>query len=112
MSLVSACSTSSDPFYASDPYKDSVYKSAEDLEREMHPGESGSALALARVARKTRAAGDPRSAINVYRRAHQISPRNVRILVELGETLASVGAFEEAREVLARAVEIESNAGI
>jgi Flp pilus assembly protein TadD len=104
VTLVSACSTPADPFRGPDGYKDSTHMTTENREADMDPGAVGSSAAMARIARKTRAAGDPHSAINVYKRAHQLRPAHVPILIELGETLASVGAYEEARAVLAKAV--------
>ncbi len=86
---------------ASDPYRDSAAMTP--AERELPPPE-GAASALLRVALATRAAGDYASAVNVLKRAHAVAPRDAAIAIELGETLAALGAHNEAREVFVRAL--------
>ncbi len=91
---------------STDPYAESVARG--DGEREMSREEpnAAAAAALLRVAGATRAAGDYASAINVLKRAHRFAPADAEILIELGESLAAVRAYNEAREVLARAVDL------
>lgn len=86
---------------ASDPYADSAPRTA--AESEMPPPE-GAAAALLRVARATRAAGDYESSINVLKRAHDLKPYDADIAIELGESLAAVGAYNESREMMVKAL--------
>jgi Flp pilus assembly protein TadD len=61
--------------------------------------------ALLRAGDATRAAGDLASAVTFYRRAHAIAPDQALPLIRLGETLASLGAHNEAAESFRAAVE-------
>lgn len=70
---------------------------------------AAAAAALLRVARATRAAGDYTSAINVLKRAHKLAPGDGEIAVELGESLAAVGAYDEAREVMTAAARLRAD---
>ncbi len=71
--------------------------------------ESADAATLGRVADATRAAGDPISAIAVYRRAHDIDPGNVHVLLGLGDTLSELGDNDNAVEVYSLALETHPN---
>jgi Flp pilus assembly protein TadD len=61
--------------------------------------------ALLRAGDATRASGDPASAVTFYRRAHALVPDQAAPLVRLGETLAGLGAHNEAAESFRAAVE-------
>lgn len=88
---------------ASDPYAQGVgLNDRESKVAEEQPNPTA-ARAMLRVATATRGAGDYASAINVLKRAHKLAPTDVEILVELGESLAAVRAFNEAREILNKA---------
>ncbi|MGY9005709.1 MAG: tetratricopeptide repeat protein [Alphaproteobacteria bacterium] len=89
---------------ATDP---NIRNAGKDPIEQMTTRPGGTAGALSRVARAMRDAGDPYSAINVYKRAHAADPENGAILVELAETLAAAGAYDEARDIMAKAVRIE-----
>ncbi len=86
---------------ANDPYADSAAMTPQ--EQEMPPPQ-GAAAALLRVAQATRAAGDYTSSVNVLKRAHAVAPDDVAVSIELSETLAMVGAYNEARDVLVKTV--------
>ncbi|MBT4005746.1 MAG: tetratricopeptide repeat protein [Rhodospirillales bacterium] len=96
-SLMTGCATT-------DP---AIRNAGNDPIEQMTTRPGGTAGALSRVARAMRDAGDPYSAINVYKRAHAADPENGAILVELAETLAAAGAYDEARNIMAKAVRIE-----
>ena len=97
--LVSSCA-------ANDPYAKSVGLTP--AEKEIQPENNAvAAAALLRVALATRAAGDYASAINVLKRALTIAPQDGNILLELGESLSAVRAYNEAHEILIRAVELK-----
>ncbi len=98
--MASACV--SDP-RATDPYVGSAPMTEADEAKEFEAPNSGAAAAPKRVAIATRAAGNYASAINVLKRAHKLAPQDTMILLELGESLAAVGAYNEAREVMAKA---------
>jgi Flp pilus assembly protein TadD len=61
--------------------------------------------ALMRAGDVTRASGDLSSAVSFYRRAHALAPENPAPLVRLGETLATLGAQNEAAEAFRAAIE-------
>jgi Flp pilus assembly protein TadD len=61
--------------------------------------------ALMRAGDATRASGDSASAVTFYRRAHALAPENAVPLVRLGETLAGLGAQNEAAETFRAAIE-------
>jgi Flp pilus assembly protein TadD/cell division septation protein DedD len=51
---------------------------------------------ILRIADATRAGGDPASAIGLYRRAHELAPKDATPLVRLGATFAEMHAYTEA----------------
>lgn len=59
---------------------------------------NGSVRTLMRMAEAVRESGDPASAVPLYRRAHDVSPQNVKVLRELGHTLNDLGAYAGAAE--------------
>ncbi|HZS84798.1 MAG TPA: tetratricopeptide repeat protein [Stellaceae bacterium] len=60
--------------------------------------------AVLRIADATRAGGDPGTAINLYRRAHQLEPKDPVPLARLGATLADQQAYTEASEAYRQAL--------
>lgn len=89
---------------ADDPYADSVALTPQEQQEEMAHPPAGAAAALLRVAKATLAAGDYTSSINVLKRAHTIAPDDAAVSIALGETLAAVGAYNEARDVLVKTI--------
>jgi Flp pilus assembly protein TadD len=61
--------------------------------------------ALLRAGDATRASGDLPSAVTFYRRAHAIASDQTAPLIRLGETLAGLGAANEAAESFRAAIE-------
>lgn len=59
---------------------------------------------LLRIADATRAGGDLRTAVRVYRRAHDLYPQAPEPLVGLGESMSEVGAHREAVEAFRQAL--------
>ena len=69
--------------------------------------EGGAKLAaLMRVAGSTAAAGDLATAAGLYRRAHEMDPYLIEPLVKLGQTLAALGAHEQAAEAFRSAIDL------
>lgn len=56
------------------------------------------AATLMRVADETRAGGDPATAIDLYRRLHEMRPKDAEPMARLGATLAQVRAYREAAQ--------------
>lgn len=92
---------------ASDPYAQGVGLNARESTLAEDQPNPAAAAAMLRVATATRGAGDYASAINVLKRAHKLAPTDVEILIELGESLAAVRAFNEARETLNKAAMLQ-----
>jgi Flp pilus assembly protein TadD/cell division septation protein DedD len=65
-----------------------------------------SATAVLRVADATRSGGDPATALNLYRRAHELAPKDPVPLARLGATLASLQAYNEAATAYRQALEL------
>ncbi|MDB5437631.1 MAG: repeat-containing protein [Caulobacteraceae bacterium] len=57
-------------------------------------------------ARMLRARGDFAGAVNVYRAAIQLDPRNAQIMFELGATLGAAGAHDQALATLEKALSL------
>ena len=64
---------------------------------------------LLRIAETTRAAGDPAAAVQLYRRAHALSPEDPTPLIRLGETFNALGAYTEASEAWTNALTLDAN---
>lgn len=94
---------------ATDPYVQGVGLNPDEQALQKDKAPAGSIAAMLRVAKATRRAGDYPSAINVLKRAHDMDSNNMEVMAELGETLSAVGAYNEAREVYERAVEIKKD---
>lgn len=92
---------------ASDPYGESVALTAREKQIAAEQPNAAAAAALLRVAAATRAAGDYASAINVLKRAHKLAPDDTDIAIELGESLAAVRAYDEAREMMVAAIKLQ-----
>lgn len=84
---------------AGDPIADSVGGSQAE-----RGGGKARAASLMRVAASTAAAGDYRTAVALYRRAHAMSPGQAAPLTGLGRALAAVGAHEDAAEAYRKAL--------
>jgi Flp pilus assembly protein TadD len=67
---------------------------------------TATAEALARIADKSLAAGDPVSAVSMLKRAHAIDPDSSAILAELGRNLGTLNAWTEAAEAYRKAVKL------
>jgi len=65
------------------------------------------ASTLLRVARGTRDNGDLASAVTIYKRVHELSPKRADVLVELGQVLGALGAHNEAADVFREAMNID-----
>ncbi len=99
--LLSACAT--------DSYRDAARPTpAERLAtaERADPDAAAAARALGRVARASLKAGDPGSAINIYRRALGLLPNDVELLTGTGEALLAASAADEARLAFSRALEV------
>lgn len=69
--------------------------------------EGGAKIAsLMRVAGTTAASGDLPTAAGLYRRAHELDPYLIEPLVKLGQTLAALGAHEQAAETFRTAIDL------
>ena len=87
---------------AGDELTDSIRPSMADRK-----DEGGAKIAaLMRVAGSTAAAGDLPTAAGLYRRAHEMDPYRLEPLVKLGQTLAALGAHEQAAEAFRTAIEL------
>jgi len=64
---------------------------------------------MIRVGDATRAGGDPGSAVALYRRAHELAPRDPVPLARLGATFVQLSAYTEAAEAYRQAVELAPN---
>jgi Flp pilus assembly protein TadD len=64
----------------------------------------GEAAALMRVAERTRAGGDQETAIGLYRRVHELNPRDPEPLIRLGSTLGELGAHQESLDAFREAL--------
>ena len=64
---------------------------------------------ILRVADDTRAGGDPQTAISLYRRAHEMAPKDPAPLGRLASTLAEVRAYDEAMATYRKALELAPN---
>jgi Flp pilus assembly protein TadD len=62
---------------------------------------------LLRVARGTRDNGDLASAVTIYKRVHELSPKRADVLIELGQVLGALGAHNEAAGVFRQALTID-----
>jgi Flp pilus assembly protein TadD/cell division septation protein DedD len=71
------------------------------------PGQT--AETMMRVADDTRAGGDPATAVNLYRRAHEMKPSDPEPLARLAATLAQLKAYKEAIETYHSALELAPN---
>ena len=65
---------------------------------------NGGVNTLLRLAESTKATGNAQAAIPLYRRAHKISPEDVRPLRELGVTFNELGAYGQAAETWKQAL--------
>lgn len=66
-----------------------------------------SADTMLKVADETRAGGDLGNAVGLYRRAHELSPRDPVPLARAGDTLAQLQAYSEAGEAYQAALELD-----
>jgi len=64
---------------------------------------------MLKVADDTRAGGDLGSAVGLYRRAHELSPRDPVPLARAGDTLAQMQAYTEAADAYQAALSIDSS---
>ena len=65
-----------------------------------------SADTLIKVGDQTRAGGDPGNAVGLYRRAHELAPRDPVPLARAGETLAQMQSYTEAADAYQAALAI------
>ncbi|HKF72589.1 MAG TPA: tetratricopeptide repeat protein [Stellaceae bacterium] len=68
-----------------------------------------SADTMLKVADETRAGGDLANAVALYRRAHELSPRDPAPLARAGDTLAQMQSYTEAAEAYQAALSIDAN---
>jgi Flp pilus assembly protein TadD/septal ring-binding cell division protein DamX len=68
-----------------------------------------SADTMLKVADETRAGGDLSSAVGLYRRAHELAPRDPVPLARAGDTLAQMQAYTEAADAYQAALSIDPN---
>lgn len=74
----------------------------------MHaPGQS--AEVLMRVAADTRNEGDPATAVQLYRRIHEMKPDDPKPLAELGSTLLQLKAYTESARAYRSAIDMAPN---
>jgi Flp pilus assembly protein TadD len=66
-------------------------------------GVDGSSQARPRIADATRAGGDSTSAIGLYRRAHELAPKDPAPLARLGASFAEIQSYTEAVEAYRQA---------
>ena len=64
---------------------------------------------MLKVADETRAGGDLANAVGLYRRAHELAPRDPVPLARAGDTLAQMQAYTEAADAYQAALSIDSN---
>ena len=64
---------------------------------------------MLKVADDTRAGGDPGNAVGLYRRAHELAPRDPVPLARAGDTLAQMQAYTEAADAYQAALSIDAN---
>jgi Flp pilus assembly protein TadD/cell division protein FtsN len=64
---------------------------------------------MLKVADDTRGGGDLASAVGLYRRAHELAPRDTVPLARAGDTLAQMQAYTEAAEAYQAALSIDPN---
>jgi Flp pilus assembly protein TadD/septal ring-binding cell division protein DamX len=64
---------------------------------------------MLKVADETRAGGDLGNAVGLYRRAHEMAPRDVVPLARAGDTLAQMQAYTEAADAYQAALSIDPN---
>jgi Flp pilus assembly protein TadD len=68
-----------------------------------------SAETMLKVADETRAGGDLGNAVGLYRRAHELAPRDPVPLARAGDTLAQMQSYTEAADAYQAALSIDSN---
>jgi Flp pilus assembly protein TadD len=93
---------------ATDPVTDSVRPTAADKGQSEH-APAGAYGALLRVAEATRQAGDPASALPMFRRAHNADLFKPAALVGIGQCLSELGQFNDAGQAFRDALALDHN---
>jgi Flp pilus assembly protein TadD len=103
---------------AYDPFVDNVRPAPSDyVQHADQPGALvGPAAALMRVGNATRARGDPETAATIYRRVTQLEPRHPDAYLALAQTLAALGANNDAaqayQDALSRGAGVDAHRGL
>lgn len=89
---------------ANDPILSFLHPTAQDQAKSPEPLPAGRVAMLVRLGNDTRKAGDPRSAIAFYRRAHELDRFKPEPLIGLGKALSDVGAYNDAANAFREAL--------